>query len=107
MPKPEIVRCPSCGRRKTRSTTANARYWLLLHLIAEKLKPQGQIYSAEQWHEYMKQRYLGADEVRLPNGEVLNRRHSTTDLDVTDFNDYMAKVEQWGIEHEVWLEGAE
>lgn len=105
MPKPEIIRCQACGRRKSRSTSANARYWLLLHLIAEKLKPQEKSYSAETWHEYFKQRYLGADEVELPNGKLVQKPHSTTDLDVDAFNEYMAKVEQWGIEHEIWLEG--
>lgn len=104
MPKPEIVRCKACGRRKTRSTPANARYWLLLHLIAEKLKPQGKIYSAENWHEYFKQRYLGADDIDLPNGLTIHRGHSTTNLDVSEFSDFMMKVETWAGEHEVWLE---
>ena len=102
--KPEVIRCPTCGRRKNRSTPANARYWLLLHLVAEKLKPQGQSYSAEQYHEYFKQRYLGSDEIALPNGKLLVRGHSTTNLDVAEFALYMEKVEQWAGEHDVWLE---
>lgn len=97
-------RCPACHRLKKRSNPANSRYWLLLHMIAEKVKPQGKIYSAEAFHEYFKQRYLGADDLDLPNGKTINIPHSTADLDTQEFNEYMAKVEQWGIEHEVYME---
>ena len=102
--KPEIIRCPACGRRKTRSTPANARYWLLLHLIAEKIRPEGKPYSAETWHEWFKQRFLGADEIELPNGRTFMRQRSTTNLDVEQFATYMDTVEHWAGEHEVWLE---
>ncbi len=97
-------RCPTCHRLKKRSNPANARYWLLLHMIAEKIKPMGILYSAEQYHEYFKQRYLGADEMVLPNGKAVNIRHSTADLDTQEFAEYMGKVEQWGIEHDVYLD---
>lgn len=100
-------RCPTCHRLKRRSNDANRRYWLLIHVIAEKLKPQGNAYSPDAWHEWFKQRYLGADEVKLPNGKVIQIRHSTADLDTAEFNEYMAKVEQWGIEHDVFLEELE
>lgn len=76
----------------------------MLHLIAEKIKPQGQQYSAEVWHSYFKQRYIGADDVRLPNGKTLVIPKSSADLDVAEFNEYMTQVEVWAAEHEVWLE---
>lgn len=102
--KPTITRCPTCGRKRRRSTGANARYWLLVSMIASEIKPQGAIYSSETFHEYFKQRYLGADEIKLPNGKTIIRPHSTADLSTDEFNAYMEKVELWASEHGVWLE---
>lgn len=100
--KPE--RCPTCKRLKRRSNEANRRYWLLVHLIAEKLRPQGQAFSAENFHIYFKMRYLGADEMKLPNGKVAQIPKSTADLDKDAFNEFMARVEEFGMTHNVFLE---
>lgn len=97
-------RCPTCHRLHKRSHPQNARYWLLLHAIADKVRPLGVEHSAEIWHEYFKSRYIGCDDVTLPNGRVLTRTKSTTDLDVAEFNDYMARVEEWARDRDVWLD---
>jgi hypothetical protein len=96
-------RCPTCHRRLTRSASANRRYWLLLHLIAEEIKPGGVSYSAEQWHHYCKSRWIGCDDVKLPNGKVLTIPRSSAALDVTEFADYMTQVEAWAAERHVYL----
>lgn len=96
-------RCPTCKRRHKRSTEANRRYWLLLHLIAENVRPEKQAYSAEVWHTYFKSRFLGCVEVKLPNGKTMPIPNSSADLDVGEFNDYMTKVEAWAGERDVWL----
>ncbi len=100
--KPE--RCKACGRLKKRSNEANRRLWLLYHLLSDKLRPQGKQYSAETWHTYAKQRFLGCDEVKLPNNKVLQIPRSTADLDKDAFSEFMAAVEQFGIEHDVYLD---
>jgi hypothetical protein len=96
-------RCPTCKRLEQRSTQANARYWLLLHEIATNLKPQGNVYSAEQWHTYFKSRFLGCDEVTMPNGKALQIPRSSADLDTSEFNDYQTQVEAWAAERDVFL----
>ena len=101
--KPKVTSCPACHRRHTRSTPQNARYWLLLHAIAEKVKPQGNVYSAETWHTYFKSAMLGCDEIVLPNKKTLLIPHSTAGLDVAEFNEFMERVEAWAAEHDVWL----
>jgi hypothetical protein len=100
--KPE--RCPSCGRRVKRTTQQNARYWLLLSTIAAEVKPQGNVYSVDSWHEYFKVRYLGAEERPLPNGRTLILANSSAELGKDEFADYMTQVEVWGNEHGVYLE---
>lgn len=99
-----VDRCPTCGRRNRRSNPANARYWLLLHLAAAKLKPGGQTYSAEQFHIYYKSRFLGADDFTLPNGKTIPIVKSSADLDVTEFAEYMQQVETDLAERNVFLE---
>ena len=75
--------------------------------MAEVIKPAGATYSAEQWHLYCRSRFLGADDVTLPNGKTLTIPHSTANLDVAEFGDYMTKVEALANERGAFLEDAE
>lgn len=97
-------RCPTCHRRHKRSNPQNARYWLLLHAIADKVRPETVTYSAQTWHYYFRSRFLGCDEVKMPNGETLLIPLSTADLDIAEFNVYMEQVEHWAAMRDVWLE---
>lgn len=97
-------RCKECGRKHKRSTDANRLYWLLLHCVADKFKPGGVAYSADTWHLYFKSRFLGADDVRLPNTKVLTMPHSTADLASDEFSNYVTKVEAWAAERDVYLD---
>jgi len=97
-------RCPACGRTEVRSSEANRRYWALLHEIAEKAKPKGLQYSAETWHLYFRQRLLGSEDMTLPNGKIVTQPNSTANLDVSDFSDYLDKVQAWAAHHEIYLE---
>lgn len=103
MNKSQPSRCPACGRKQKRSHDANAYYWSLLHEIADKVQPSGNAYSADTWHQYAKSRWLGADDVTLPNGKTLTVPHSTANLSVDEFNDYITKLEAWANERGVYL----
>lgn len=102
MEKPN--RCPVCKRLKKRSNPSNARYWLLLHLIADGVKPLGQQYSPESFHTLFKLRFLGADEIKMPNGKTINVPKSSAELDTEEFSDYMMKVELWAQDHNIFME---
>lgn len=97
-------RCPTCRRRMKRSSEANRRYWMLLHLMADKIKPNGESYSAETWHTWAKSRFIGCDDVRLPNGKVLAIPKSSADLDTGEFSEFMTALEAFANERGVWLE---
>ena len=97
-------KCPTCGRRKRRSTEANRRYWALLHAISDELKPQGQMYSPETWHKYFCQKFLGAQEIKLPNEKTLILPNGSSDLDVPEFNMFMEQVELFAGKHGCYLE---
>jgi hypothetical protein len=96
-------RCPACGRREKRSSEANRRYWALVTEISEKLKPQGVAYGITPWHEWLKSRFLGCEDMRLPNGATMTQPLSSSDLEPPEFSDYMTAVEAWAAEQGVYL----
>ncbi len=100
----QAPRCPTCRQLKKRGNPANARYWLLLHLISDKLRPEGQQHAPEVWHCYMKQRYLGVDEVVMPNKKVMQMPRSSAELNTSEFAEYMGQVEQWAMGHDVYMD---
>ncbi len=102
-----VDRCPTCGRKARRSSDQNRHYWMLIFAIADKLKPKGEQYSAETWHTYLKTRFLGADDVTLPNKKTLLIPKSTADLDKHEFAEYVTQVEAWCAEHDVYLDELE
>lgn len=86
-------RCPTCGRRERRSNEHNKLYWLLLYKAADRLKPAGNSYAPETFHVYYKLKFLGGDDVKLPNGKVIVMPKSSAELDKSEFHDYVDKVE--------------
>jgi hypothetical protein len=96
-------RCPACGRLEKRSTQANARYWMLMHMIADNVKPEGKSYSVEAWHSYWKSKLLGCDEFTMPNGKTMVIPKSSADLEPGEFADYQTQVEAWAAERGVYL----
>lgn len=89
-------------RKRARSTEQNKRYWALLQEIAST-PVKGQRFATESWHEYFKGRFIGKEEVKLPNGDVFNRPMSTTGLDVVEFGEYMTQIEAWAAGHGILL----
>lgn len=93
-----IVEVRPYGR--SRSLEQNARYWAILTDIAEQVKPNGQEYSPETFHEYFKAKFLGKDTLIIDGDPVLVQR-TTTKLKVMEFMDYMTQVEAWAVDHGV------
>ena len=53
---------------------------------------------------YYKSKFLGCDDVPLPNGKIVSIPRSTTELDVSEFSEYFAKVEADLSDRDVYLE---
>src|SRR6478752_3577303 len=92
-------RCGTCGRPPRRSSEANRRLWALYAAMADKLRPDGKVYTPTQFHLYCRERFLGAQDYPLPRGKVMTIPNSTADLDTDAFTDYMAQVEALAAEH--------
>jgi len=99
-------RCPTCHRRYKRSTQANAMYWALLHRMADHWWA-GKQYSAAVFHVYYASKFLGCDDVRLPDGHTVTIPRSTSALDVDEFGRYLDQVQADCAERGVYLEDME
>lgn len=79
---------------KKRNAEQNKRYWgHVLKSIAEQAWVSGKQFDKDTWHEYLARRFGICEDVTLPDGEIIQRRKSTTLMTVGEFADYMTQVE--------------
>ena len=95
-------RCPSCGRKKVRTTQANRRYFALVSQCVT-FTFNGQRWSKKQWHEMFKDMFIDPLVIDLPNGKRAVRDPESSDLDIDQFNVFMDKVEAWCGERGIFL----
>jgi hypothetical protein len=81
------------AKLRTRTKRQNRRYWGdgVLAQIAAQAAVNGRLYSAESWHELLKRKFIGVEE--LPNGEVIGR--SSTSLTTAEFCEFCDQVEAY------------
>ena len=77
-----------------RHSQQNRLYWSYLKQISVQAMLSGKYYSDEVWHEFFKGHFLGY--VDLPDGRKMGE--STTKLNVTQFAEYVNKVEVYAVE---------
>ena len=90
--------------KEVRSLKMNARHWLLMTLMAEQVRPEGDSYSKEAWHIYCKQKFLQPTEILLPNGKTALDYPSTSNMNVEEFSSFATQCEVFANEHGVILE---
>ena len=80
--------------RPRRSDRQNAYYWpCMVHPFGSFLRDQGEEYTDQQAHELLKAKFLRKTvEIK---GERLDVVGSTTELDTSQFNEYLDKVAAW------------
>lgn len=79
---------------KKRSSEQNRRYWkLVITAIADQAWVNGRQFDKDTWHEWYARKYGVMTEIVLPNGEIVTRRKSTSEMSVSEFSDYMSRVE--------------
>lgn len=77
-----------------RNAEQNKRYWgFVLRTIAEQVLIDKRHYDADVWHEYFARKFGTMVEMTLPDGEIITRRKSTTEMTVGEFTEYMTRVE--------------
>jgi MinD-like ATPase involved in chromosome partitioning or flagellar assembly len=64
-------------------------------------------HSADVWHHYAKSKWIGKEDVRLPNGSVITRVKSSAELTTDEFNKFMENVENFAAQWGVYLDAME
>jgi hypothetical protein len=81
--------------KSKRSLSQNALYWVRLDVIRLHIADStGQIYSAEDIHEFFKGRFLPTKVVTV-GGQALKIRQTTTKMDTAEFAEYMDNIEMF------------
>ena len=85
-----------------RSLEQNRLYWAILSDISEQVVP-GKAQEPSVWHEYLRALFLPERIMELPDGSVKMLEPSTAELNLADFSQYVEKVIQWALQHDVKL----
>jgi hypothetical protein len=98
-------RCPTCGQAKKRTLPQNARLHALFTQLAANVTAKDGLYHPAQWWKVMsKDRWLGYDEFRRPDGTVITVMRSTADCDVEELTNFMNEVERYAASRGVYLD---
>lgn len=63
--------------------------------IADQVWLDGRQFSSEVWHEHFARMFLPLVDIELPNGEIFQKRTSTTDLGVKEFANYVTQIQAY------------
>lgn len=77
-----------------RSLEQNARLHALLGEIAGQAWVRGRQFDADTWKEYYRQKFIGTEEIIMPDNKRFERGISTTTLDVAAFSDFMERIQE-------------
>lgn len=96
----EPIRLIVTSDEKKRNAEQNRFYWgVALRDIAEQAWVDGRQYDKDTWHEYFARMFGVSDEITLPDGEIVTRRKSTTQMTVGEFSTYVNQVQAWAANH--------
>lgn len=81
------------GEQK-RHSLQNKYYWkAVIEQIADQVWVDGKQFSKDTWHEYFARKHCPMIEFVLPDGEIIQRRKSTTEMTVREFSEYTTTVQ--------------
>jgi hypothetical protein len=87
-----IVTAEECQR----NAQQNRFYWgAVLKSISDQAWVDGKQYDKDTWHEFFARRFGILDELTLPDGEIITRRKSTTQMSVGEFSEYLNEIQAY------------
>lgn len=94
--KGEPLRLIVTSEERKRNAEANRFYWgVVLRDISEQAWVGGKQFSKDVWHEMFARQFGVCEDVTLPDGEIVSRRKSTTQMSVGEFSAYTAQVQAY------------
>jgi hypothetical protein len=84
------------AEERKRNAEQNRFYWgAVLKQIAEQAWVNGAQFDKDTWHEYFARQFGVCEDVTLPDGEIVSRRKSTTQMSVGEFSAYINSVQAY------------
>lgn len=94
--KGEPLRLIVTAEERQRNAQQNRFYFgAVLKQVSEQAWVEGKQYDKDTWHEYFARKYGILDELTLPDGEIITRRKSTTQMSVGEFSEYLNQVQAY------------
>lgn len=81
--------------RAKRSSEQNRLLHALLNTIAENATVGGKYFDVETWKEHVRRKFIGTEEIHLPDGSRIERGISTASLTVPEFTLLIERVQAW------------
>lgn len=81
--------------RAKRTSEQNRLLHALLNTIAENATVGGRYFDMETWKEQVRRKFIGTEEIDLPDGSRLERGISTASLTVPEFTLLIERVQAW------------
>lgn len=98
--KGEPLRVIVTSDEKKRNAEQNRFYWgVALRDISEQAWIDGRQFDKDAWHEYFSRKFGVCEDLTLPDGEIITRRKSTTQMTVGEFSTYVNQVQAWAANH--------
>ena len=85
-------------KRSKRSGQQNRYYWFSVSLIRERFKELGTECSLEDVHAFLRSKFLYNELINEKTGEVLQIPRSTTELNKSDFGEYVDRIKIFAAE---------
>ncbi|MDE3023609.1 MAG: recombination protein NinB, partial [Pseudomonadota bacterium] len=96
MERGEPIRLIATTDERKRNAEQNRFLWGVVYRdIAEQAWVDGKQYGKDIWHEYFSRMFGVCDEVVLPDGEIIARRKSTTQMTVGEFAEFLTKIQAY------------
>jgi hypothetical protein len=94
--KGEPLRVIVTAEERQRNAQQNRFYWgAVLKQISEQGWVDGRQFDKDTWHEYFARKFGVLDELILPDGEIITRRKSTTQMSVGEFSEYLNQIQAY------------
>lgn len=100
MERGEPIRLIVTTDEKKRNAEQNRFLWGVVYRdIAEQAWVDGRQYDKDTWHEYFARMFGVCEEITLPDGEIVTRRKSTTQMTVGEFSDFLTKIQAYAADN--------
>ena len=81
--------------KSKRSDDQNRKLHAMLNDLSANAWINGKQFSPETWKEFVRQRFIGTEEIDLPDGRRIERGISTTKLSVSEFSELIEQINEY------------